>query len=63
MTIQQYLERKYFRLNTTAKLENGKMYCLVNGRWMTEREFNRIFPLPTKPGMKPNPDGRKTYLL
>ena len=63
MNIHQYLERKYFRLNTTAKLENGKMYRLVNGRWMTQKEFDRIFPLPLKVGMKPNPDSRKTYLL
>ncbi len=63
MNIHQYLERKYFRMNTTAKLENGKMYRLVNGRWMTQKEFDRIFPLPLKVGMKPNPDGRKTYLL
>jgi hypothetical protein len=63
MTIHEYLERKYFRINTLAMIKGGKMYRLVNGRWMPEREFERIFPLPLKVGMKPNPDSRKTYLL
>jgi hypothetical protein len=64
MTIQEYIARKYFRLNTTATIRNGVLYHLVNNRWMPNKEFERIFPLPNKVG-KPltNLDSRKNSLL
>ena len=64
MTIHQYLARKYFRLNTTATIKNGKLFHWVNERWMSNKEFERIYPLPNKVG-KPltNLDKNKNSLL
>ena len=64
MTIHEYIERKQFRLNTTALLKDGKFYRLVNNRWMPQKEFDRIYPLPNKVG-KPltNLDKNKNALL
>ena len=64
MTIHQYIERKYFRLNTTATIRNGILYHWVNNRWMPNKEFERIFPLPNKVGKQmTNLDSRKNSLL
>ena len=64
MTIQEYLEIKEIRQNTTAMLYHGKWYRLVDGFWITEKEFNEMYPLPIRIGKpKPNPDGTKNYLL
>ena len=64
MTIHQYISLKYFRLNTTATIKDGKLYHWVNDRWMPNDEFERIYPLPNKVG-KPltNLDARKNSLL
>jgi hypothetical protein len=64
MTIHQYIERKYFRLNTTATIRNGILYHWVNERWMPNKEFERIYPLPNKVGKQlTNLDSRKNSLL
>jgi len=64
MTIHQYIERKYFRLNTTATIRNGVLYHWVNNRWMSNKEFERVFPLPNKVGKQlTNLDSRKNSLL
>lgn len=63
MTIHQYIERKQIRLNTTAVLTGGKWYRIVNGKTITDEEFNKIYPAPTLIGKKEkNPDSRKFYL-
>ena len=64
MTIHQYIARKYFRLNTTATIKNGKLFHWVNERWMPNKEFERIYPLPNKVGKQlTNLDKNKNSLL
>jgi hypothetical protein len=64
MTIHEYIDRKYFRLNTTATIRNGVLYHWVNNRWMPNKEFERVFPLPNKVGKQlTNLDKNKNSLL
>ena len=63
MNIHEYIERKHFRLNTTAMIKGGKLYHWVNNRWMPNKEFERIFPLPAKIGVNAtNPNKKVNYL-
>jgi transposase len=48
MTVAEYLNRKYILLNTTRKLSRGKMVAIYKGETIPEKDFQRIFALPTK---------------
>lgn len=62
-TIKDYIERKYFRLYTPALRENGKWYRFVAGKWIPEKEFNKLYPPLQYVKENPNnPDIRKSYL-
>lgn len=37
---------KDLRLNTTMLRKEGKNYYWINGRWATEKEYNRVRPMP-----------------
>jgi hypothetical protein len=37
---------KDLRLNTPFMRKNGQNFFLINGRWATEKEYNRVRPMP-----------------
>ena len=44
--IAEYIRMKDLRLNTTMLRKKGKSYFLINGKWVTENEYNRVRPMP-----------------
>lgn len=63
MTIHEYIDRKQIRVNTASLLEDGKWYRFWGGKWIPDKEFDRLFPIPTRiGGNNKNPDSRKFYL-
>ena len=63
MTIQEYLHNKDIRTNTTAMLKDGKWYRFIGGAWITEKQFQLMFPLPAKIGNNSNnPNSKVVYL-
>ena len=63
MTIHEYLRNKDIRTNTTARLKDGKWYRFIGGAWVPEKQFQLMFPLPSKIGNDSNnPNKRALYL-
>ena len=56
--LQNYLRIKAIRRDSTAIIENGKEYRIVNGELMTKRDFDRVYKLPLKIVEKANPNGK-----
>ena len=47
-TAEQNCRILQIRHQTVARIRNGKMMYYVEQRWITEQEFNQMFPVPTK---------------
>lgn len=63
--LQKYLYNKSLRETTLSK-RIGKTWCrLVNGKWMTEKKFQKVYPLSFQPTGKQiqNPDKRAAALV
>ena len=45
-------------MHSTAIVENGKEYRIVNGEKMPAKDFNRVYKLPLKIIEKANPNGK-----
>lgn len=58
------------RQQTLSGIRNGKMMYYVDGKWITEHEFNQLFPVPTRVVMEfdkkymkgENSDGSKSWM-
>lgn len=46
MSVGEYIERMYFRQQCFATLVNGVMRVLVNGVWLSDKEFDKLYPKP-----------------
>ena len=44
--ITEYIRMRDLRLNTTMLRKQGKNYFLINGKWVSEKEYNRVRPMP-----------------
>lgn len=44
--ISEYIRMKDLRLNTSMLRKEGKNWYWINGRWATEKEYNRVRPMP-----------------
>ena len=44
ISISQYIEKKTEREQTLWRLSQGEMMALFHGHWITEKEFNEVFP-------------------
>lgn len=51
-TAEQNCRILQIRHQTLAGIRNGKMMFFVDGKWISEQEFNQMFPVPTKIKMK-----------
>lgn len=59
----EYIRIKDIRENTPAKIENGELTVLWEGKWIPDKQFKAMFPLPNQLYQaKDNPDGTKKYL-
>lgn len=63
MSPAEYIRIKDIRDNTPAKIENGELRVFWKGKWILDKDFKAMFPLPNQLHMsKENPDGTKKYL-
>lgn len=59
----EYIRIKDIRENTTGKIENGELRVLWEGKWILDKDFKAMFPLPNQLYLsRDNPDGTKKYL-
>jgi hypothetical protein len=64
MTVAAYLKIKDTLTNTTHRIYKGKFQAFYKGKWIDEKAFTSLFPLPTVlNGCRENPDKTKLYLL
>ena len=47
-TAEQNCRILQIRHQTLAGIRKGKMMYFVDQKWITEQEFNQMFPVPTK---------------
>ena len=47
-TAEQNCRILQIKHQTLSGIRNGKWMYYVDGRWITESEFNQMFPVPTK---------------
>ena len=64
--VSDWLKAKEFRNNRVWQLTpDGVMRTMVEGKWLTAREFDKQFPVPKKIhfySADQNPDGTKSFL-
>lgn len=61
--IEKYVFNRTIRLNTPFKIVNGVGYYDLNGKIITEHQFNKQYPLKAYPGMNmENKDRTKLWM-
>ncbi len=69
-TAEQNCRILQIRHQTLSGIRNGKMMYFVDGKWITESEFNQMYPVPTRVSMAfdkkymkgENSDGSKSWM-
>ena len=65
--VSDWLKAKAFRNNRSWTLTpDGVMKTMVEGKWLTAREFDKKFPVPNPIhfySAPENPDGTKSFLI
>lgn len=42
-TVREFIEKKAARNNATARIKNSKYEFLVNGKWISQKEFDKVY--------------------